>query len=129
MDAEPGEEVDEHLGVMAGVRRMTVRNLVRDVGQGPAHLVVDCVGRQERLGIHRVHVVDAVQERRVDVGPTQRPDDDIEDDGTAERADMDGPGRGLAVIDDLRSADARCKLVGPVHGMDSSERRTGPGAD
>ena len=33
---------------------------------GPAHLVVDRVGRQERLGVHRVEVVDAVEERRLD---------------------------------------------------------------
>ena len=66
MDAEAGEDVDEDLGVVAGVRRVAVGGLVRDVGQRPAHLVLDRVGRQEGLGVHRVHVVDAVEERRLE---------------------------------------------------------------
>ena len=47
----------------------------RDVGQRPAHLAIDRVGRQERLGVHRVEVVDAVQQRRFDAVGAQRPDD------------------------------------------------------
>ena len=62
MDAEARERVDEDLGVVAGVRRVAVALLVGDVGQRAAHLVLDRVGRQERLGVHRVEVVDAVQE-------------------------------------------------------------------
>ena len=51
------------LRVVAGVGRVAVAGLVRDVGQRPAHLALDGVGRQEGLGVHRVEVVDAVEER------------------------------------------------------------------
>jgi hypothetical protein len=115
VDAEPGEDVDERLGVMPSVRGVAVARLVRDVGQRAAHLVVDRVRRQEGLGVHRIHVVDAVEERRLGSGAAQRADDDVEDDGTAERADVDGPRRRLAVVDDLRSADAGGELIRPVH--------------
>ena len=53
-------------GVVAGVRGVAVAGLVGDVGERPAHLALDRVGRQERLGVHRVEVVDAVEERRLD---------------------------------------------------------------
>ena len=59
---EPGERVDEGLGEVAGVRGVAVAGLVRDVGQRTAHLVLDGVRREERLGVHRVEVVDAVEE-------------------------------------------------------------------
>ena len=65
-DAEPGERVDEALGVVARVRRVPVALLVRDVRERAAHLALDGVGGQERLGVHRVEVVDPVQERGLD---------------------------------------------------------------
>ena len=65
VDAEAGEDVDERLGVVAGIGRVAVADLVRDVGERATHLALDGVGRQERLGVHRVHVVDAVPQRRL----------------------------------------------------------------
>ena len=66
MDAEPGEDVDEHAGEVARVARVAVAGRVGHVRQRAAHLALDGVGRQERLGVHRVHVVDAVEQRRLD---------------------------------------------------------------
>ena len=45
----------------------------------------------------------------------QGPGDDVEDDRAAQAADVDGPRRRLAVVDDLRAADRCGELVGPVH--------------
>ena len=115
VDAEPGEHVDERLGVVAGVRRVAVAGLVRDVGQRRAHVAVDRIGRQQRLGVHRVDVVDAVEERRLEAAGAQGAGDDVEDDRPAEAADVDGAGRGLGVVDDLRAFDARGEFVRPVH--------------
>ena len=53
-------------GVVPRVRGVAVAGLVRDVGERAAHLALDGVGRQERLGVHRVQVVDAVEERRLE---------------------------------------------------------------
>ena len=55
-------------------------DLVGDLRERTAHLALDRVGRQERLGIHRVHVVDAVQQRRRHAAIAQGPGDDVEDD-------------------------------------------------
>ena len=66
MDAETGEDVDEDAREVAGVARVAVAGRVGHVGERPAHLALDGVGRQERLGVHRVQVVDAVQQRRLD---------------------------------------------------------------
>ena len=66
MDAEARERVDEDAGEMAGVARVAVPGRVGDVRQRATHLAIDGVGRQERLGVHRVEVVDAVEERRLD---------------------------------------------------------------
>ena len=103
VDAEARERVDEGLGVVAGVRRVAVADLVGDVGERSAHLVVDRVGRQQRLGVHRVEVVDAVEERRLDPVRAQRAGDRVEDDRAAQAADVDGPRRRLGVVDDLRA--------------------------
>ena len=102
-------------GEMAGVAGVAVAGRVRDVGERPAHLALDGVGRQERLGVHRVEVVDAVQQRRLEAVGAQRPGDDVEDDRAAQAADVDGPRRRLRVVDDLRPADPRRELVRPVH--------------
>ena len=115
VDPEVGEQVDERLGVMARVGGMAVRDLVRDVGQRHAHVAVDRVRRQECLGVHRVEVVDAVQQRRLVPGGSQRPGDDVEDDRPTEAADVDGAGGRLRVVDDLRARDPRRQLVRPVH--------------
>ena len=63
------------------------------VGQRAAHLALDRVGREQRLGVHRVHVVDAVEQRRLEAAGAEGARDDVEDDGAAEAADVDGPGR------------------------------------
>src|SRR6478736_5176152 len=73
------------------------------------------VRRQERLCVHRVEIVDAVEERGLDTARTERAGDHVEDDGAAEAADVDGPGRRLRVVDDLRAIHARCELIRPVH--------------
>jgi len=64
---------NEDLGVVARVRGMAVADLVGHPGERTAHLALHGVGRQERLGIHRVHVVDAVQQRRRHAAVTQGP--------------------------------------------------------
>ena len=114
-DAKPGECIDEQLRMVAGVRRMTVAGLVRDVGQRAAHLVLDGVRGKERLGVHRIEVVDAVQELGLEAVRAQGADDHVEDDRPAQAADVDRPGRRLAVVDDLRPADRYGEFVGPVH--------------
>ena len=123
----PANVVDEGLGVVAGVRRVAVAGLVGDVGQRAPHLVVDRVGRQERLGVHRVHVVDAVEERRRQAAIAQGAGDDVEDHGAAQAADVDGAGRRLRVVDDLRSLDRCRQLVRPVHACVLRSGCAGPG--
>ena len=116
-DAEPREDIDEDLGVVAGVRGVAVRFLVGDLCERPAHRVGHGIGRQERLGVHRVHVVDPVEVRRLEVARAHRADDDVEENGAPEAADMDGSRRRLRVVDDLRPADTRRELVSPIHGL------------
>ena len=58
-------------GEMAGVRGVAVAGGVRDVGQRDAHLALDRVGRQQRLGVHRVEVVDPVEEGRGEAAGAQ----------------------------------------------------------
>ena len=79
--------------------------------------VVDRVGRQQRLGVHRVEVVDAVEERRLDAVRAQRAGDRVEDDRPAQAPDVDRPGRRLGVVDDLRAGvtDPQREFVGPIH--------------
>ena len=103
------------LRVVARVRGVAVAGLVGDVGQRPAHLALDRVGRQERLGVHRVEVVDAVQQRRLDAVGAQRAGDDVEDDRPAQAPDVDRPRWRLRVVDDLRAADPGREFVRPVH--------------
>ena len=115
VDAEAGEGVDEDAREVAGVARVAVARRVRDVGEGAAHLALDRVGAQERLGVHGVEVVDAVEQRRLEAARAERPGDHVEDDGAAQAADVDGAARGLRVVDDLRPADGRRQLISPVH--------------
>jgi hypothetical protein len=61
------------LGMVPGVGGMAVAGLVRDVGQRPAHLALDGVRGQERLGVHRVEVVDAVEQLVSDAPRAQCP--------------------------------------------------------
>ena len=82
-DPEAVEEVDEDLGVVPGVRRVAVVDLVRDVGQRRPHVALDGIGRQQRLGVHRIHVVDAVQVGRLDAAGAEGPGDDVQDDRAA----------------------------------------------
>jgi hypothetical protein len=127
VDAEAGEDVDEALRVVARVRGVAVGLLVGDVGEGAAHRLVHRVGRQERLGVHRVEVIDAVQERGLAPGGAQRPGDHVEDDRPAQAADVHGSGRRLGVVDDLRSGDPRGQLVRPDRRSDGrGRRRVGP---
>src|SRR5450756_203972 len=72
-------------------------------------------GGQERLGIHRVHVVDAVEERRRHAAVAQCPGDDVEDDRATETPDVNRPGGSLRVVDELRPVNGGGQLVGPVH--------------
>ena len=94
---------------------MAVADLVGHPGERTAHLAFHGVGRQERLGIHRVHVVDAVQQRRRHAAVTQGPGDDVEDDRAPEAPDVDGPRGRLRVVDDLGPVNRGGQLVGPVH--------------
>jgi hypothetical protein len=84
------------------------------VGEWTTHLSLDGVRRQERLGIHGIEVVDAVEVGRVHAAGTQGPDDDVEDDRTTEASDVDRPRGCLAVVDDLRTRDAGRQIIGPV---------------
>ena len=117
MDAEPGERVDEDAGEVAGVRGVAVAGGIGHVGERPAHLALDGVGRQERLGVHRVEVIDAVEERRLDAVGAQRAGDRVEDDRSAERPDVHRARRCLGVVDDLGTAvaDPSREFVRPVH--------------
>ena len=114
-DAEAGEGVDEALRVVPGVRGVPVVLLVRDVGERAAHLALDGVGGQEGLGVHRVEVIDAVEQRRLVPGRAQGAGDDIEDDRPAQAPDVDRPRRRLRIVDDLRPGDPGRQLVGPLH--------------
>jgi len=116
-DAEPRKRVDEDLRVVARVRGVPVVGLVGNVGERASHLAFDRVGRQQRLGIHRVQVIHPVQERGVVPGGAQRARDHVEDHGAAEAADVDRPRRGLRIVDDLRTGDPGRQLVGPLHGL------------
>ena len=107
-DAEPGECLDEDAREVPGIALVAVARGIRDVGQRTAHLAIDGVRGQERLGVHRVEVVDAVQQGRLDALGPQRPDDRVEDDRPAQAPDMDRAGRRLRVVDDLGAAD-RCR--------------------
>ena len=60
---------------MARVARVAVAGRVGDVGERPAHLALDRVGRQQRLGVHRVQVIDAVEQRRLVAVGAQRAGD------------------------------------------------------
>ncbi len=115
-DAEAIERVDEELCEVARVARVAVTDGIGDVGERPAHLPVDCVGREQGLRIHGVHVVDAVEVRRLEPGRAQRPDDDVEDHRPAQAADVHRPRRRLRVVDDLRARDACRELIRPIHG-------------
>ena len=114
-DAEARKEVDEDLGMVARVRGVTIAGLVRDVREWAAHLRLDRIRRQQGLGVHGVQVVHAVEQGRVEVAGAQCTGDRVEDDGATQAADVDGPRRRLAVIDDLRAADCCGEFVGPVH--------------
>ena len=115
-DPELLEGVDEESGEVPGVARVAVAGRVRDVGERATHLAIDRVGRQQRLGVHRIHVVDAVEVRRLDAVRPQGARDRVDDHGAAQAADVDRPRGRLRIVDDLRPADARGKFVGPVHG-------------
>ena len=115
VDAEVGEEVDEDLGVVAGIRGVAVRHLVRDVRKRDAHVAIDGIRGQQGLGIHRIEVVDAVQECRLVTGGSQGPGDHVEDHRPAQAPDVDRPRGCLGVVDDLWPRDARGQLVRPVH--------------
>ena len=101
---------------------------IRHVGQRAAHLALDGIWAQERLGIHRVKVVHAVEERGLEPAGAQGAGDDIQDDRAAKAADVDRPRWGLGVIDDLRSLDACRQLVSPVHGCSPFRCRRAAGS-
>ena len=95
---------------------MAVAGLVGDVGERAAHLALDRVGRQERLGVHRVEVVDAVEERRLDARCARR--------ARVMTSRMTGPRRlpTWTVPDGVFESLTTCgpltrrrELVGPVH--------------
>ena len=110
------EHIDEDAGEMARIARMAVAGRIGHVRQRAAHLALDGVRGEQRLGVHRVEVIHAVQQGRPDAVGAQRSRNDVEDDGSAQAADVDGPGRGLGVVDDLRPDRLLRKLVSPVHG-------------
>ena len=56
------EGVDEDAGEMPGIARVAIPDRVWHMGERPAHFAFDGVGGQERLGIHRIHVIDPVQQ-------------------------------------------------------------------
>jgi hypothetical protein len=119
-DPKPVEGINENLGVVASVRGVAIRLLVRNVRERLAHRVGDSVRRQERLGVHRIHVVDAVEIRDLKPARPHRANDDVEENGTTQAADVDSPRRRLRVVDDLRPADALCEFVSPVLGRMAS---------
>ena len=117
VDAEPGERVDE------GLRRWW---RAYDAWQSPTWSGTWASGRpiswstasgvRQRLGVHRVEVVHAVEQRRRDVVRAQRAGDRVEDDRPPKAADVDRPRGRLGVVDDLRTrvTDPQRELVGPI---------------
>ena len=89
---------------------------LRHLRERAAHLAVNGVRGQQRLGVHRIQVVHAVQQGRLDTVGAQRAGDDVEDDGAAQAADVHRPGRRLRIVDDLGPDRLLRKLVSPVHG-------------
>ena len=85
-------------------------------GKWRTHVAVDGIGCELGLGVHRVHVVDAVEERRGHTRCLQRAMDGVVEYDPTQRSDMDRPRRGFGIVDDLRSADGSGEFVGPIHG-------------
>ena len=77
----------------------------RHSAEWSAHVAVDRVGRQQCLGVHGVHVVDAVQEPCLQPGAEQGPVDRIVKDDAAQRANMNRPRGRFRVVDYLGSRD------------------------
>ena len=62
MDAQVGERLEEERREMAGIVGMR-RTLRRgDVGKRDAHVLLDRIGRQQRLRVHGVEILNAVAE-------------------------------------------------------------------
>ena len=114
-NAEAVEGVHEDPGEVPGVRVMTVTGGIGHVRQRHAHGALDGIGRQERLGIHRVEIVDAVAELHRDVRPTKRAGNGVDHHRTTQASDVNGARRRLRVVDDLRAGSRRGELVSPEH--------------
>jgi hypothetical protein len=114
-DAEPVEGLDEDAGEVPRVRGVTVARGIGNVCQRHAHRALDGVGGEQRLGVHRIEVVDAVAQLDLHARVAERAGDGVDHHRPAQAADVDGPRRGLRVVDDLAAGGRRCELVSPEH--------------
>ena len=126
------ESAEEAFAYLLALKQIMIYAGVSDCNleQGNLRCDINCSVRpegQERLGVHGVHVVDAVEERRGDLPVAKRAADDVEDYRAAKAADVHRPGRRLGVVDDLRPVNRGGQLVGPVHRVRPcpSDRRGG----
>ena len=90
MDAQIGERLEEERREVSGVVRVGRTIGRRDVGQRDAHVLLDRVGRQQRLRIHGVEVLDAVAELDLRAVLRDRAADRVVQHDAAQAADVNG---------------------------------------
>ena len=109
LDTERLERAEEDLAhEMAGVVGRAAAFRGRDAAQRCAHVALDGVGGQQRLRVHGVHVVHAVEKGGIDAGLPQRPIDRIVEDDPSQAADVDRARRRLRIVDDLAPRNRCC---------------------
>ena len=87
-----------------------------------AHVALHCVGGEERLRIHCIHIFDAVAELHGDAAVAQGTSDGVVHHRSAEGANVHRPRWGLGVVDDLGPGDACGEFVCPIHAGNPSAR-------
>ncbi len=90
MDAQVGKGLEEErreVARIAGMRRTRRR---RHVGKRDAHVLLDRVGRQQRLRVHGVQVLDAVAELDLSAVLGHGAPDGVMQHDAAQAAHMDG---------------------------------------
>ena len=93
-----------------------------DVREWHAHVALHCVGGEERLRIHRIHVFDAVAELHGDAAVAQGAGNSVMHDWSAEGANVHRARWGLGVVDDLGPGDACGEFICPIHAGNPSAR-------
>jgi hypothetical protein len=89
VNAEVGEGLQEERREMARVVWMGTALRGRDVSQRDAHVLLDGIGRQQRLGVHRVEILYPVAELYLAAMPGDRPANGVMEHDAAQAAHMD----------------------------------------